>query len=358
MSEAVISRILLGDSPGIQRVRALIARVARSELPVLIQGATGTGKELVAQALHLASGRKGDFVPFNVCAISEPMFEDTLFGHVRGAFTGAIGESIGYLAEADRGTVFLDEIGGLPLLSQSKLLRAIETKQFRPLGARSDRRSDFRVVAATNVPIGNLVEAGEFRRDLARRLRAVTVQVPPLADRLGDIPLLVRFFICASSPTDTPAPVVETEAMALLQEQSWPDNVRELRQVIECALALAGDPARLTRATIASAIDLVSGDCPASSMREAHDREEVSRILEECDWRIGRAAARLGVHRTTLFRRMRRLGLAAERSKLDVAASAFSVDLAVRGAAVRPLDPVHSSLRTTSGHSGVDVPAV
>src|SRR5919106_5556708 len=146
--ETAISKLLIGESLAMRTLRGDILAIAESHLPVLIQGETGTGKELVAEALHLASARSGRFVPFNVCAISESMFEDALFGHVRGAFTGAVSDSIGYLMEADRGTVFLDEIGSLPLSAQTKLLRAVETQQFRPVGARSDRRSDFRVVTA------------------------------------------------------------------------------------------------------------------------------------------------------------------------------------------------------------------
>src|SRR5258707_5408231 len=144
---------LIGDSAPMHELRRRIARVARTELPVLIEGPTGSGKELVAQALHRMSGRPGDCVAVNVCAVAEGMFEDALFGHVRGAFTGAMADHAGYLTEAHRGSIFLDEIGGLGLTGQAKLLRAIETKQFRPVGARHDQTSDFRVVAASNVPL-------------------------------------------------------------------------------------------------------------------------------------------------------------------------------------------------------------
>ena len=309
MIETVIARILLGESLSIQRVRSLIARIAASDLPVLVQGETGTGKELVAQALHVASGRSGAFVALNVCAIAESIFEDALFGHVRGAFTGAVADSIGYLAEANRGTVFLDEISALPMAAQAKLLRALETKQFRPVGARRDQQSDFRIVAATNLPLDDLIDSGEFRRDLARRLRAVTIAVPPLGERLSDVPILVQHFVAsvASEPGD--GATVDADAMRLLQDQPWPDNVRELRQVVECALALGSNKSRLERRAVASALELVCA--PQGKVRTSEDVERTSLVqtLEQCGWRIADAAAHLGVHRSTLFRRMRRLDI-------------------------------------------------
>src|SRR5688572_10225021 len=162
-SERALSDFLVGDSPPMRRLRAQITRIACTDLPVLIQGESGTGKELVAQALHLTSSRAGPFVAFNICAIPEALFESALFGHVRGAFKGATADSVGYLAEADRGTLFLDEIGSLASVAQAKLLRAIETRSFRPVGARHDRSSSFRVTAATNVSIDLLMSGGGFR---------------------------------------------------------------------------------------------------------------------------------------------------------------------------------------------------
>src|SRR5688572_4167741 len=236
----VVGSLLLGDSRAIQRLRSLIARLATSNAPVLIQGPTGSGKELVAEALHLCSGRPGPFVPFNVCAISDGTFESQLFGHVRGAFTGAVQDTRGYLAEADRGTVFFDEICSLTLNAQAKLLRAIETRSFRPVGGRHDRTSDFRLVAGSNEDLAALVGEGRFRLDLYHRLRALLVRVPPLVDHLEDVPLLARHFArCAADGGTTQ---LTDAAIACLMEHRWPGNVRELRNVVEFAIALADGP--------------------------------------------------------------------------------------------------------------------
>src|SRR3954470_19051267 len=190
----MIGSAIVGDSSAIQQLRALIATVAPTRLPVLVEGPTGSGKELVAAALHQASGRRGRLVAFNVCAIGDALFEDALFGHVRGAFTGAANDSAGFLREADAGTVFLDEISGLPWALQAKLLRAVETGEFRPVGAARDARSDFRVVAATNEHLDDLVECGRFRADLKHRIGGVVISVPTLAERVDDIPDLTRYF--------------------------------------------------------------------------------------------------------------------------------------------------------------------
>lgn len=199
-SDCALSELLIGESLPMRRLRAHIASVARTDLPVLIHGETGTGKELVAQALHLASSRTGAFVAFNVCAIPEALFESALFGHVRGAFTGATGDSVGYLAEAHHGTVFLDEIGSLSLSLQAKLLRAIETRSFRPVGARQDRSSSFRVAAATNVSVEALVGGDSFRSDLVHRLCGDLIAVPPLREHADDIPCLVEHFVTQATP--------------------------------------------------------------------------------------------------------------------------------------------------------------
>src|SRR5512146_522674 len=182
---------LIGDSKPMQRLRALIARVAPTKVPVLIEGETGTGKELVAASLHKQSRRDGAFVAFNVCALSDSMFEDALFGHAKGAFTGAVGESLGFLREANGGTAFLDEISGLPLAQQAKLLRALETGVVRPIGSARDAITDFRLIAATNERVDDLVDQGRFRPDLAHRLRGLVLTLPTLAERVDDIPALV-----------------------------------------------------------------------------------------------------------------------------------------------------------------------
>jgi two-component system response regulator AtoC len=298
---------LVGESLAIRRMRALIAKVAPTDLPVLIQGPTGSGKELVAQALHYESKRRGRFVPFNVCAISETMFEDIVFGHVRGAFTGATTDSIGYLAEADKGTVLLDEIGALTLPLQPKLLRAIETREFRPVGGRLDRRSEFRVVASTNEDLMRMVDAGAFRSDLAYRLAGAVIQVPPLRDRIEDVPLLARHFAAAMSGTAGVSVHLASDAMDTLIDHSWPGNVRELRRVVEATVVL-GERETIGRGEVLEALGQVnrsSGD-PA---RNGFPRQRLLAILKQAGWDTAAAARLLGVHRVTVYRRMRQLGV-------------------------------------------------
>lgn len=296
---------IVGESLATRDLRALIERVAPTDLPVLIQGPTGAGKELVAQALHLHSRRPGALAALNVCAIADTMFEDELFGHVRGAFTGAISDKPGYLSEANRGTVFLDEIGSLPLVFQSKLLRAIETRQFRPVGARRDQVSDFRVVSATNEPLEKLVSLAQFRQDLAQRLSGIIINVPPLSARPEDIPLLADHF--AGQMDSGNGRTIFTEgAMAALQAHSWPGNVRELRHVIERAIVLS-PRALLSRSQIQRAIGL-PGKAEIRHVGPT-ERDQLLAILEQSGWDTARAADLLGVHRGAIYRRMQRLGV-------------------------------------------------
>lgn len=307
MSESPLAAGIIGESPPIHELRALIARVAPLNLPVLIQGPTGTGKELVAQALHAASGRSGRIVAVNVCALAEGMFEDALFGHVRGAFTGATRDALGYVAEADRGTLFLDETGSLGLPAQAKLLRVIETGDFRPVGARADQHSDFRLVSATNENLASLVRRGAFRADLAHRLAGIVIDVPPLSARLDDIPLLVEHFANVVSST---ADGIRFTAGALhaLQAHEWTGHVRELRHVVECAIALSGRN-MLGRDDVARAFGANGGSHTTASTDFA--RRRLVRALQHCDWDTARAAAQLGVHRATVYRHMKRYGIAA-----------------------------------------------
>jgi DNA-binding NtrC family response regulator len=301
-----VVQAIMGDSSPIRRLRALIATVARTRLAVLIQGPTGSGKELVAAALHTESGRCGAFVPFNVCAISESMFEDALFGHVRGAFTGAFNDVPGFLREANGGTVFLDEVGGLAPTLQAKLLRAMETGVFRPVGAKRDTQSDFRVVAATNERLDQLMDGGRFRADFAHRVGAVTLDVPSLLDRLEDIPLLVRHFL---ERVGSGHIRVDAAALDVLASHEWPGNVRELKNVVEWAAAFSNGHlgADVLRSALAQRMPFANarrGDA------DALERHMLRQALEHHEWNTERAAQQLGVHRATLYRRMKRLGLA------------------------------------------------
>ena len=298
-AELAIAQLLIGQSPAMVRLRALIAKVARTSLPILIEGPTGSGKELVAQALHVASGRSGPFVPFNVCAIAETMFEDALFGHVRGAFTGALSDSPGYLVQADKGTAFFDEISGLSLMAQTKLLRAIETREFRPVGGRCDVRSDFRVVAATNRSLEELQEQSAFREDLRHRFGKMILKVPPLAERPEDVMSLAHHFLELASDG---CPGFTVRAVARLERHDWPGNVRELRSVVESAAALVSGSNRIDGDDIAEL--LVSSQ--RVSVRDDFELRRTLQVLTEVGGNVVLAAEALGVNKTTIYRRLRR----------------------------------------------------
>jgi DNA-binding NtrC family response regulator len=308
-----MSEVLLGSSIAIQKVRALIQRVGPTNLPVLITGPTGSGKELVAQAIHAASRRNGNLVSFNVCAIAETMFEDALFGHVRGAFTGALNSAPGYLREADRGTAFFDEIGGLSLSAQAKLLRAVETRAFRPVGAHSDAHSDFRLVAAANEDIWDLERAGRFRSDLAHRLSSFVIRVPALRDHAEDIPLLALSFL-REFGGETEASLGR-DTIRLLTSYDWPGNVRELRHVVRSAVTLGGS-GNLRAEDIREALSWMAPRSVPSPLRSLADRRFMD-VLELCGWDTNEAARHLGVHRTTIFRRMKRIGIEMRQPILD-----------------------------------------
>ena len=244
--------ILVGDSPPMRTLKARIERVAGTPLPVLLTGETGTGKEIVARVVHERSGRRGPFVAVDCGAITSTLVETELFGHERGAFTGANTRRDGLVAAARGGTFFLDEIGELPLESQTRLLRLLEGGTYRPVGSTDERTADIRIVAATWRDLGAEVDAGRFRRDLYHRLAAVDLHLPPLRDRGADVHALFDGFLadaCRSPRRQVPA--VEPEVRLLLERWRWPGNVRELRNVAQYAAAMAGRTVRL-------------GDLPAS----------------------------------------------------------------------------------------------
>jgi len=299
--------LILGKSPEIVAVRNLIMKIAPRREPVLICGPTGAGKELVAEALHLASGRAGRFVPFNVCAIPETMFEDALFGHIRGAFTGATSEAQGYLVEAHAGTAFFDEVSGLTPQMQVKILRAIETGVFRPVGARMDRRSDFRVVAALNEPLDDLLENGRFRHDLAHRLATFVIHVPPLVERPSDIAVLARVFAERASPAHFPQVELMPSAIRALEQYEWPGNVRELRNVIHATVALADSPS-ITGPMLIETMARRGAKIETAG-KLAFQRRQLLELLNDCDWNTVEVADRLGVDRATVYRRMTSAGI-------------------------------------------------
>jgi DNA-binding NtrC family response regulator len=295
---------LIGESAVMVRLRDLVRRLAPARMPVLIQGPTGSGKELVARALHLASGRGGRFVATNICAIPDTMFEDALFGHVRGAFSGADSNYPGLLLEADRGSVFLDEIGSLGLGAQGKLLRVVETRVFRPVGAHADRASDFRLLTATNLELRGVIESGRFRSDLAHRISGAVVCVPALSAHAEDVPALATHFATLAQWSRGRPPELAESAIAELSERDWPGNVRQLRNIVECAVALAAD-ARVSGEDVRTALAL--GDRTDDSLTDNFARRRLVALLDARRWDTALVARDLEVHRGTVYRRMQAL---------------------------------------------------
>jgi len=307
MSTFRIEHLIIGESRTIRQLRERVTKLAPSRVPVLIQGPTGAGKELVAEALHELSGRTGILVPVNVSAIAEPMFEDAFFGHVKGAFSDAVRDRSGSLAEAHRGTLLLDEIGSLARSAQPKLLRTIELGRYRPVGGSTDQYSDFRVVAAANEDLERLAEAGQFRFDLLQRLRASLIRVPPLDERREDIPFLVDAFRSRACAGAVAAPRFSDEAVKWLRERPWPGNVRELKNVVESVLAETHNdvigPCEIE--SIAPRADRLTP--PVSTV--GVERRELLDVLDTHGWDIQLVAQSLGIHRVTVWRWMQRCGI-------------------------------------------------
>jgi len=302
---------MVGESEPFKRVLKQIETVAPTNATVLIQGETGTGKELIARAIHEFSRRRDStFIKLNCAAIPTGLLESELFGHERGAFTGAIAQRIGRLELADGGTLFLDEIGDIPPELQPKLLRALQEQEFERLGSTRTIRVDVRLIAATNRDLAQMVAAREFRSDLYYRLNVFPIQAPALRDRVEDIPILVRYFAQKHARRmNRDVDSIPSEVMAALIGYSWPGNVRELENLIERAVILSPGPVlRIPD------LDGSSRPQPAAPLQtlEAAEREHIVRVLGEAGWVLGGAngaAARLGMKRTTLQSRMKKLGI-------------------------------------------------
>jgi len=303
---------IVGQSRQMKDVFDRIQRAAPVDSTVLILGESGTGKELVAQALHHNSPRKNSpFVDVNCAAVPATLVESELFGHVRGAFTGATDRRIGRFEQADGGTLFIDEIGDFELALQAKLLRVLETLTVTPVGGHEDHKVDVRVLAATSRDLRKMVEEGKFREDLFYRLNVVTIELPPLRDRPDDISILVEHFLKEiTEQKHTPSRHVSREVMERLQTYRWPGNVRELRNTLESMLVLAqGDiiterdmPDRI----LAGAIAQVSNkDLPAGLSMDKLERLAITRALEQCAGNRTHAAARLEISVRTLQRKLR-----------------------------------------------------
>lgn len=308
--------VMVGESIAMRALRKQIAIVAPSEGRVLISGESGTGKELVARAIHFQSKRKGSpFVEINSAAIPEELVESELFGHAKGAFSGATSAKKGKFEIADGATLFLDEIGDMSPRVQAKMLRVLEEQRFEPVGSNNPVRVDVRVISATNKALDELIENGNFRHDLFYRLNVIPFQVPPLRERLEDVPLLIDHFNRRFSNDNGKKPKsFSPEAIDRLCEHTWPGNVRELKNTIERVIIM-------NLKTKVGAEDLpefgFAGEKPASSFRfpsfkaatDAYQREFILHKLAEHDGNVSRAAEEMGVDRSHLYRRMRNLGI-------------------------------------------------
>ena len=301
-------RPLTGNSDAMRRVFALLDRVVDSNLSVLILGESGTGKELVARALHrLGAEAHLPMLSVNCAAVPENLLESELFGHVRGAFTGADRDRAGLFAEARGGVVFLDEVGEMPLAMQAKLLRVLQEREVRPVGGARTIPVEFRLLAATNRDLRARVEAGEFRQDLYYRLAVVEVELPALRERRSDLPMLIDSILeKLAREQGRDVPRIDRDAMRLLQGYEWPGNVRELENVLARALVLGSD------VIVAEDLGLAAVRRRAPRTRESFEkseRERIGAILEQVGWNVSEAARRLEMPRNTLYRRMKRYGL-------------------------------------------------
>ena len=302
---------IVGESPALKKVLHQVNTVAPSDATVLILGETGTGKELVARAIHRMSARKdASFIKLNCAAIPTGLLESELFGHEKGAFTGAVSQKIGRLELADRGTLFLDEVGEIPLELQPKLLRVLQDQEFERLGGTRTIKVDIRLVAATNRDLVKSMAQNMFRSDLYYRLHVFPVQMPALRERAADIPLLVRYFVQKFARNmNKPIGIIPREAMDALTGWHWPGNVRELENLVERSVILS-DGAVL-RVPL-SELRLTPGSSPQGSVLESLEREHILKVLRETGGVIAGvngAAARLGMKRTTLQSRIQKMGI-------------------------------------------------
>jgi two-component system response regulator HydG len=305
---------ILGNSPQMQRVFDVLHQVSPTNATVLILGESGTGKELVARAIHNNSPRRTkNFVAVNCAALSEGLIESELFGHKKGAFTGAVSDKEGRMVYADGGTLFLDEVGDMPLTTQAKLLRVLETREVVPVGGNKARKIDIRLLAATNRELEQMVKTGEFREDLLFRLKVVTLQLPPLRDRAGDVPLLVEHYIHElAAQHGRPVRGVAPEARALLSRHDWPGNVRELRNAVENMVLLArGEelgldnvPDSIRRGSGASGDKGTSYELAGRSLADV-ERDLIAANLRLVDGNRQKAAKILGIGERTLYRKIK-----------------------------------------------------
>jgi two-component system NtrC family response regulator len=311
-------RGLIGAEPRFLKILELIGRVAPTDASVLITGESGTGKELVAEAIHRNSRRKeGPFVKVNLGGISSTLFESEMFGHVKGAFTDARADRKGRFEMADRGTIFLDEIGEVDPAAQVKLLRVLQDRSYEVLGSSVTRTVDVRVVSATNRNLAELVERGQFREDLLYRLNLIAMRLPALRERRGDVPLLARHFLDLSARAYRRPPVALTDrALAWLQDQPWPGNIRQLKQTLERAvLVIDGD--RLDARDLVALSGLEEREArggtalpsPGAMTLDEMEKAMIVKCMRHYEGNITRVAEALGLSRAALYRRFEKYGI-------------------------------------------------
>ena len=304
---------MCGASPRMQKIYHAVEKLARTRDPVLIRGESGTGKELVARALHAQSPWSDrPFVPIDCGALTATLMESEMFGHVRGAFTGATESRQGLLAAAGEGTVFLDEIGELPIELQPKLLRVLQEREIRPLGSTQRIPMKARIIAATNQDLAAAITRGIFRKELYFRLNVVTIKLPPLAERREDIPGLVRFFLAKHRTSQSAITEVSDEAMARLMSYDWPGNIRELENCIQRVLALgSGSQARVIDlpSTILYFVGKPASEQPAVTTLRELEQRQILQALEATQGDRQRAAKLLGIGKTTIYRKIKEYGL-------------------------------------------------
>jgi formate hydrogenlyase transcriptional activator len=316
---------LIGSSEKFQAVLDDVQVVAPAGCSVLIQGETGTGKEVIAHAIHDSSSRQtGPFVGLNCAAIPAALLESELFGHEKGAFTGAIAQTIGRFQAAHGGTLFLDEIGDLPLELQPKLLRVLQDQQYERLGSTRSLRADVRVIAATNQDLNRMVEQKTFRADLYYRLSVFPINLPPLRERREDIPSLVLYFMRRfSRQLGKSIDQVPDGVMEILKAHHWPGNIRELQNFMERSVLVTQGRLLSPRTTELNILMQSAVSGPVQTLSDA-ERAHILGILKETNWTVGGrdgAAARLGVPRTTLIGRMQKLGISSRNGGLRLASS-------------------------------------
>jgi formate hydrogenlyase transcriptional activator len=335
---------LIGASAQFRAMLSRVEMVAPVASAVLIEGETGTGKEAIARAIHDASPRhKNRFVPLNCAGIPSMLMESELFGHEKGAFTGAVCPTDGRFQAADRGTLFLDEIGDLPLELQPKLLRALQEKQVERLGGNRIIQLDVRVIAATNQDLGRMVQERKFRADLYYRLNVFPITLPPLRERRSDIPLLAEYFVRKFAEQQRKViREIPDEVMVALEQHDWPGNVRELQNVIERGVILTTGVVLSRQTTQHLTRRLTAPLCvssiqpePVKTLADA-ERAHITTILRETNWIVGGphgAAFQLGVPRTTLIAKMRRLGISNETFRERLAPPGSTAELRMLKAA-------------------------